>query len=144
VGASYNNGPRCPSVCHTRISPKLSEIHLWLVGNSNRKRRNGFANSESAIRFTIGRTVPPFWVFPGRHFTHCDRNGELELVNGPVRTITSPCHLAEIVHDHTYRSRVRIGTGKRISASGSVVSNSHLGAYLRYQSRHLHQMLYVR
>jgi len=25
------------SVCHTRISPKLSEIDLWLSGNSNRK-----------------------------------------------------------------------------------------------------------
>jgi len=24
-------GPRCPSVCHMRISPKLSEINIWLL-----------------------------------------------------------------------------------------------------------------
>jgi len=24
--ASYSDGPRCPSVCHSRISPKLGKI----------------------------------------------------------------------------------------------------------------------
>jgi len=33
-GARYSNGPQCPSVCHTRISPKLSEIDVWLLWNS--------------------------------------------------------------------------------------------------------------
>jgi len=27
----------CLSVCHTHISPKLSEIDVWLLGNSNKK-----------------------------------------------------------------------------------------------------------
>jgi len=34
----------------------------------------GLPNSESAIRSAIGSTVLPFWVFPGRHFVHSDRN----------------------------------------------------------------------
>jgi len=36
VEASYSSGPRCQSVCHMRISPKLSEIDVWLLGNLNR------------------------------------------------------------------------------------------------------------
>jgi len=62
VGASYSNGLHClsvrTSVCHTRMSPKLSEIDVWLLGNSNR-------NSESAVRFAIESTVLPFWVVMG-------------------------------------------------------------------------------
>jgi len=46
-----------PSVCHTQISPKLSEIDLWLLWNANR-----LPDSESAIRFAIRSTVPPFWA----------------------------------------------------------------------------------
>jgi len=29
--------PVCLSVCHTQISPKLSEIDIWLLLNANRK-----------------------------------------------------------------------------------------------------------
>jgi len=32
---------------------------------------------ESAIRFAIGSTVPPFWVFPGWHCAHSDKMGRL-------------------------------------------------------------------
>jgi len=33
---SYSNCQCCPFVCHTQMSPKLSEIDVWLLGNSNR------------------------------------------------------------------------------------------------------------
>jgi len=64
VGASYSNYSRCPSVClslcHMWISPKLSEIDIWLLGNLNRKPR--LPGSECAVRFAIGSTVSPFWA----------------------------------------------------------------------------------
>jgi len=58
VGASCSNGPRCPfvslSVCHMRISPKLSEIDLWLIENANRNLgfpiQNLPTNSRSEVR----------------------------------------------------------------------------------------------
>jgi len=60
-----------PSVCHMRISPKLSEIDLWLLGNSNRNpgrlricyqiRDRKYSSADLGV--------------PGRHFAHCDRNG---------------------------------------------------------------------
>jgi len=31
-----------PSICHTRISPKLSETDVWLLGNSNRNLSSRF------------------------------------------------------------------------------------------------------
>jgi len=52
----------------------------------------GLPDSESAIRFAIGSTVPPLWVFPGWHLTHSDRSGSVGLVNvvnGSVGTVTS-------------------------------------------------------
>jgi len=92
VGASYSNGPCClsvyPSVCLSvccvRISPKLSEIDVWLLGNSNRKL--GLPDSESANRFAIGSTVLPCWVFLGWHFVHSDKNRPVGLANGSVGT----------------------------------------------------------
>jgi len=53
----------CLSVCHMRISPKLSEIDIWLLGNSNRKPRfpiqNLSSDSRSGVPFCqFGR----FWV----------------------------------------------------------------------------------
>jgi len=39
--------------------------------------------------------VPPFWVFPGWHFAHSDKNGPVGLVNvvnGSVGTVTSQHH----------------------------------------------------
>jgi len=58
-GGSYSNGQRCPSVClfcgHTRISPKLSKIDVWLLGNSNRNPgfpiQNLPSDSRSEVRF---------------------------------------------------------------------------------------------
>jgi len=70
-------------------------------------------DSESAIRFAIGSTVPPFWVFPGWHFAHSDRNGPVGLVNvvnGSVGTVTSRHH-----------------TGHR---GGPAIVTSHNGRYL--------------
>jgi len=70
------------SVCHTRMSPKLSETNLCLLGNSNRKPGFPIQNS-------------PFWVFPGWRFAHSDRNGPVELVNvvnGSVGPVTSWHH----------------------------------------------------
>jgi len=54
-GASYSNSLRCPSVClsvsHTQISPKLSEIDVWLLGNQNRNPRIPYQNLPSEVRF---------------------------------------------------------------------------------------------
>jgi len=50
-------------VCHMQIFPKLSEIDVWLLGNLN----GNPASSESAVRFAIRSTLPPFYVFLG-HF----------------------------------------------------------------------------
>jgi len=52
---------------------------------------NWVSDSESAIRFSIGSTVLPFWVFLGQHFARCDRNGELGLVNGALGVVTGLC-----------------------------------------------------
>jgi len=70
-------------------------------------------DSESAIRFAIGSTVSPFWVFPGWHFTHSERNGPIGLVNvlnGSVGTVTSRHH-----------------TGRR---GGPAIVSSHNGRYI--------------
>jgi len=87
-------------VCHTRMCPKLSEIDIWLLGNSNRK-----------LGFPIQN--PTFWVFPGWHFAHSDRNRSVGLVNvvtGSVETVTSRHH-----------------TGHR---GGPAIVTSHHGRYL--------------
>jgi len=57
--------------------------------NTSQREPSLLPNSESAIRFTIGSTVLPFWVFPGWHFAHSERNGAVGLVNGSVGTVTS-------------------------------------------------------
>jgi len=56
------------------------------------EQESGILESESSIRLTIGSTVPPFWVLPGWHFAHSDRNGPVGLVNavnGSLRTVTN-------------------------------------------------------
>jgi len=69
-GASYSNGPRCPSVClsYANITETKQGRHT-LLGNSNRKPG-----------FPIQNFVSPFWVFSGWHFSHSHRNGLVELV----------------------------------------------------------------
>jgi len=72
-------------------------------------------DSESAIGFAIGSTVPPFWVFPGWHFARSDRNGPVWLVNvvnGSVGTVTSRHHTGHrgepaIVTSHNVRYLVK-------------------------------------
>jgi len=52
------------------------------------EQETGLLDSASAIRFAIGSTVLPFWVFPGWH-------GPVELVtivNRSVETVTSQHH----------------------------------------------------
>jgi len=66
-----------PSVCHTRISSK-SDIDIW---QRKLEWETGLPGPESVIRFAIGSTVPPFWVFPGWHFAHSERGGSVSLVN---------------------------------------------------------------
>jgi len=59
------------------------------------EQKSWLPDSESAIRFVIGSMYPPFWVFPGWHFTHSDRIGPVGLVNvvnGSVGTVTSWQH----------------------------------------------------
>jgi len=52
--------------------------------------------------------IPPFWVFPGRHFAQCDRSGELGLVSKTLGTVASLYHLAaEISRDHIHEGRVQ-------------------------------------
>jgi len=58
-------------------------------GNHTFEWESGHPNSESAIGFAIGSTVPPFWVFLGWHFADSDRKGLVGLVNGSVGTVTS-------------------------------------------------------
>jgi len=69
----------------------------------------GLPDPESAVKFAIGSTVPPFWVFLGWRFAHSDRNGPVELVNvvnGSVGTVISQHHTGHrggpaIVTSHT-------------------------------------------
>jgi len=44
-----------PSVCHTRTSPKLSEIDVWLLGNSNRNLGFEIQNLPSDSRSEVIR-----------------------------------------------------------------------------------------
>jgi len=69
VGASYSNGPRCPSVClsHANISETKQDRH---VVTRKLQWEIRLPNSESAIRFTIESMVLPFWVSLGLHFSH--------------------------------------------------------------------------
>jgi len=72
----------------------------------------GLPDSEYAIRFAMGSMGLPFWVFPGWHLAHSDRNGPVGLVNvvnGSVGTITS-----------------RHNTGHR---GGPAIITSHDGRY---------------
>jgi len=60
-----------------------------------REQKLGLLDSEAAIRFVIGSTVPPFWALSGWHFAHSDRNGLVGLVNvmnGSVGTVASRHH----------------------------------------------------
>jgi len=73
----------------------------------------------SAIRFTIGSLVSPFWVFWGWHFAHSDRNGLVGLVNvvnGSVGTITSRHHTGHfdgqyLVIEHFLLSQTLVSFG---------------------------------
>jgi len=115
VGASYSNGPCCPSVCpsvcHTQICPKLSETDVLLLENSNRKPgfliQNLPSDSQSEVRFRH------FGCFRVGTLFHSDRNGPVGLVNvvnGSVGTVTSRHH-----------------TGHR---GGPAIVTSHNGRYL--------------
>jgi len=89
---SYSNGPRCPSAClsHANISETKPNRHTGKL-----EQETGLPDSESAVRFAIGSTVQPFWVFTGWHFVHSDRNGPVGLVNvvnGSVGTVISRHH----------------------------------------------------
>jgi len=55
----------CPSVClsHANISEAKQDRHVLTKKLEYESR---LPDSESAIGFAIGSTVPPFWVFPGR------------------------------------------------------------------------------
>jgi len=84
VGACYNNGLHV-RMSYTWISPKLSEIDIWLL-------KTGLPDSVSAVRFVIGSMVVPFWAFLGWHFAQSVRNGLVRLVNvvnGSVGTVAS-------------------------------------------------------
>jgi len=59
------------SVCHMRISPKLSEIDVWLLGNSNRNPGSRFTICHQIRDRKYGSAI---WVFPGWHFSQSDRN----------------------------------------------------------------------
>jgi len=43
----------CPSVCHMQISPQLSEIDVWLLGNSNRNPGFPIQNLPSDLRSEV-------------------------------------------------------------------------------------------
>jgi len=69
---------------------------------TKREYEPGLPDSESSIRFAIGSTVPPFWMFPGRHFAHSDRNGLVRLVNianGSVGTVAGQLSSRPITDD---------------------------------------------
>jgi len=60
------------SVCHIQISPELSVIDVWLLGNSYRNPGFPIQNLPSDSRSEV-----LFRVFPCWHFAHSDRNGQL-------------------------------------------------------------------
>jgi len=67
---SYN----LPSTALLASPPR--EIDVWSLGNSNRNPDfpDGFCHQIRDLKYT----VPPFWVFPGWHYAHCDRPRHLE------------------------------------------------------------------
>jgi len=83
----------------TALQPMSDSQH----GKSETQIRNRASRYRICIRFAIGCTVPRVWVFPGRHFADCDRNGELWLVNGAFGAVTDLCVISLIflssVHD---------------------------------------------
>jgi len=126
VGVSYSNGPRCPNISETKrdrhmVTRKRESTLSTRGGRSDKSRSSSRAkhlseshqretclvDSESVIRFAIGSTVVPFWMFPGWRFTRSDRNGPVGLVNvanGSVGTVTSRHHTRHrIVISHNGR-----------------------------------------
>jgi len=76
----------CPYVCHMLLSPKLSEIDIWLLGNSNTKLgfpiQNLPSHSQSEVRFRyLG--VSQLALRPFR------QKWAVGLVSGSVGTVTS-------------------------------------------------------
>jgi len=75
----------CLSVCRMQISPKLSKIDVWLLGNSNRSP--SFLIQNLLSRFTIGSTFLSFRVFPGWHFAI-----HIEMGSWPSESISGSSH----------------------------------------------------
>jgi len=94
-------------LCHTRISPKLSEIDQRLLQETRIENR--------ASRFRICHQIrdrkygSAILYVPCRHFVCCDRNAWgtrcSEWRNGHRHL--SVCHLAQILYDHIYEGRRR-------------------------------------
>jgi len=90
VGASYSNGPRCPSVClsHANISETKRDRRMV---TRKLKQESWLSDSESAVGFAIEVRFHHFGCFRV-DFAHSYRNGRVGLVNvvnGSVGTVTS-------------------------------------------------------
>jgi len=77
-------------MCHMRLSPKLSQTDVWLLGDSNRNPGFSIQNLPSDSRSEV-RFCHLFLVFSVRHFAHCDRNLELGLVNAALGIVIGLC-----------------------------------------------------
>jgi len=127
-GASYSNGPCCPSVClsarpsvcvsQTNISVTKPDRRMVTIGNSNRKLgfpiQNLPSDSRSEVRFRhvgyfrVGTSTveTKFWTWVSEWFSGYSHR--------------SVCHLAEFFYDHTYK----------LWAGGPAIVSSHRGRHL--------------
>jgi len=115
----------CPSVCHTHTSPKLCEIDVWLLGNSNRNPGFPIQNLPSAswseVRF---RHVRCFRV----HIAHV----KLGQFNGELGTDTGLCLIWLKFRMMTQR---KIPVGIQVSKLKEEVEFRRQGVFFRIQYR---------
>jgi len=143
-GSAILNGPRLSvrlSVCHTRISPKLSEIDAWLLGNSNRNPgfpiQNLPSDSRSEVRF--------------RHFG-CFRVGnspiQTEVGSGPSEWISGNSHQSRhstgtacfvvyiVIHTASLKEKentTTLGTASGQLSSRPITDDTLLQQHLTYE-----------
>jgi len=123
----------CLSVCHACISLKLSEIDVWLLGNSNMN-----------VGFPIQNLPSYSWLKVRFHHFGCFQVGTSPIKTEMGVRFSEWCsgnrHLTVIsLSSHIGRShsktRFEIGNGNRILPPEDIVSNSVLVAYHCHWSR---------
>jgi len=119
----------CPSACHTRISPKLSEIDLWLLWNVNRNwgfpiqnlpsdlrsevRSGVLLNMEVGIRKRAWHTCIRYTLLI---YDHC---GEYTLFKKPGSWYTVYTLVYPPIHHWKYGSTIFGGYRRRLKMADS-------------------------